>query len=401
MNKSEPDLGGMLGFMRLVLVLFFTLTISVVAANGAWASPTAGSPGEIPPEGATICSTRLQLRHPGLCDSLGPAGQLEDYASRGMYPQQPLAAEPLEAGLSYVPFQYLMVDRTNVQVFSSLEKALKGTDPSRSLGTGFIYVSYSDRYDVEGKVVYQIGPGEFIRGDHVSRISTPTFRGLLFSETPKKAFGWIMTMVNSYVNPGYDQPMTQKTYYRFQVVQIYDAVTVGDFDWYMVGPGEWIEQRQIAVVQPDIEKPEEIQGSRWISVNLYEQTIAAYENDELVFASLISSGLRGWWTRPGVFQVYQKYQADGMQGAFEADRSDFYYLEDVPWVLYYDEDRALHGAYWHNNFGWQQSHGCVNLSPADAQWLFDWADEGTWVYVWDPSGETPTDPEVYKAGSSP
>jgi hypothetical protein len=386
----------MLRFMRYISAIICALIMGMVSVHSGWASSPALDPGEAPQDGATICSTRLQLRHPGLCDSLGPAGQLAEYAQRGIYPDQPLPAAPLDAELSYVPFQYLKVDRTDVNVFSSLEKALRGGDPSRSLGTGFIYVSYTDRYDVEGKVVYQLGPGEYIRGDHVSRISTPTYRGLVFSETPKHAFGWIMTMVNSYVHPGYDQPMTKNVYYRYQVVQIYDVVKVGDFEWYMVGPGEWIEQRQIAVVWLDIEKPVEIQGGRWISVNLYEQTIAAYENDELVFASLVSSGLRGWWTRPGIFQVYKKYEADGMQGAFEADRSDFYYLEDVPWVLYYDEDRALHGAYWHNNFGWQQSHGCVNLSPADANWLYDWAVEGTWVYVWDPSGETPTDPDIYK-----
>jgi hypothetical protein len=386
----------MLLFMRFVAVLILSFIHFVGTTSAAWASSTTGSPDELPQEGAIICSTRLQLRHPDMCDSLGPAGELENYALRGIYPDQPLPADPLDIGLSYIPYQYLKVDRTDVQVFSSLERALRGSNPSRSLGTGFIYVSYTDRYDVENKVVYQIGPGEFIRGDHVSRIGTSTYRGLLFSETPKNTFGWIMTTVNSYVSPGYDQPMTNHVYYRFQVVQIYDVVEVGDFNWYMVEPGEWIEQRQIAVVQPKIEKPEQIQGSRWISVNLYEQTIAAYENDELVFASLVSSGLRGWWTRPGIFQVYKKYETDGMQGAFEADRSDFYYLEDVPWVMYYDDDRALHGAYWHNNFGWQQSHGCINLSPADAHWLFGWTEEGTWVYVWDPTGETPTDPEVYR-----
>jgi len=383
-------------FRSRLFVLAVGLILSLISVGSVWASPPAVEPGDIQDHGAYICSTKLQLRYPQRCDTLGPSGQLAEYARLGMYPEKPLPAELLDPALSYVSFQYLKVDRTDVHVFSSLQKALRGSDPSRSLGTGFIYVSYTDRYDVDGKVVYQIGPGEYIRGDHVSRISTPTYRGLLFSETPRNAFGWIMTTVNSYVHPGYDQPMTNKIYYRYQVVQIYDVERAGDFDWYMVGPGEWIEQRQIAVVQPDIEKPEEIQGDRWISVNLYEQTIAAYEHDELVFASLVSSGLRGWWTRPGVFQVYEKFKADGMQGAFEADRSDFYYLEDVPWVLYYDEDRALHGAYWHNNFGWQQSHGCVNLAPADANWLFDWAAEGTWVYVWDPSGETPTDPEVYK-----
>lgn len=143
-----------------------------------------------------------------------------------------------------------------------------------------------------------------------------------------------------------------------------------------------------------------MQGGRWISVNLFEQTLAVYEQGELVYATLISSGLRGWWTRPGAFQVYLKLEKDTMRGAFEADRSDYYYLEDVPWVLYYDDARALHGTYWHNNFGYPQSHGCVNLAPADAHWIFNWAEEGTWVYVWDPSGETPTGEDQYGSGGA-
>ena len=89
-----------------------------------------------------------------------------------------------------------------------------------------------------------------------------------------------------------------------------------------------------------------------------------------------------------------------MGGAFEADRSDYYFLEDVPWILYYDESRALHGAYWHNRFGYPRSHGCVNLPLADAHWIYDWAEEGTWVYVFDPTGETPTDPSKFGPGGT-
>ncbi len=88
-----------------------------------------------------------------------------------------------------------------------------------------------------------------------------------------------------------------------------------------------------------------------------------------------------------------------MRGAFEADRSDFYYLQEVPWTMYYDEACALHGAYWRTRFGFPQSHGCVNLAPGDAHWLYNWAKVGDWVYVWDPSGKTPTDPAAYSAGA--
>jgi hypothetical protein len=330
--------------------------------------------------------------------SFGPGGQLAKYAMRGIYFSRPLRAVPVDSELSFIPYKYLSVARKNVQVYSSLRDALRSNNPKRSLGTGFVYVSWIDRFDQDGQVVYQIAPGEYIRGDNVARISTPKFQGLTFSETPRNAFGWVLNNGYSSIGPGWDQPHTNNYHYRFEVVQIYDKVKVDEYEWYLIKPGEWIEQRQISMVQPDIEPPEGVEDNSWISVNLFEQTIVAYEDGELVFATLVSSGLRGWWTRPGTFQVFRKLGTDSMQGAFEADRSDFYYLEDVPWVLYYDDARAIHGTYWHNNYGWQQSHGCVNLAPADAQWIFNWAEEGTWVHVWDPSGITPTENDAYGEG---
>ena len=60
----------------------------------------------------------------------------------------------------------------------------------------------------------------------------------------------------------------------------------------------------------------------------------------------------------------------------------------------------IHGAYWHNKFGTELSHGCVNLSVGDSHWLFDWAEIDDWVYVWDSSGKTPTDPEMYGEGGA-
>jgi lipoprotein-anchoring transpeptidase ErfK/SrfK len=89
-----------------------------------------------------------------------------------------------------------------------------------------------------------------------------------------------------------------------------------------------------------------------------------------------------------------------MRGSFTADRSDYYYLEDVPWTMYFDQQRAMHGTYWHDDFGTPQSRGCVNLSPGDAHWVFEWAEEGDWVHVYDPSGETPVDPDQYHSGGA-
>ena len=119
--------------------------------------------------------------------------------------------------------------------------------------------------------------------------------------------------------------------------------------------------------------------------------MAVYEGERLVYATLVSSGLGAWPTRPGLFQIYSKLESTKMSGAYAADKSDFYYLEDVPWTMYFDQSIALHGAYWHDGYGFPKSHGCVNLAPKDSRWLYGWAEIGTTVYVYDPSGLTPTD----------
>jgi len=241
----------------------------------------------------------------------------------------------------------------------------------------------------------------------VIRVTPPRFQGYLFTQIPSHAFGWVLTYLspNSYVEtkrtPGNaTEDYTGHTLKNHELVWIYDTAEVDGVQWYLVGPDEWLSQGVIARVIPNTTPPEGVTGGRWIEVNLFEQTLAVYDNYELVFATLIASGLEPFWTQPGLFQIYEKLESTPMRGSFEADRSDAYYLEDVPWTMYFDQARALHGAYWRANLGFPQSHGCVNLSVGDARWLFDWAEVGDWVYVWDPSGETPTDPALYGAGGA-
>jgi LysM repeat protein len=119
-------------------------------------------------------------------------------------------------------------------------------------------------------------------------------------------------------------------------------------------------------------------GSRWIDINLTTQTLTAYDGNTAVFSTLISSGTWAHPTVTGQFRIYLRYQSQDMNGY----RLGYnYYLPNVPYVMYFYRDYAIHGTYWHNNFGTPMSHGCVNMATPDAQWLFGWADYGTLVNV--------------------
>lgn len=119
-------------------------------------------------------------------------------------------------------------------------------------------------------------------------------------------------------------------------------------------------------------------GEPWIDVNLTTQTLTAYSGNQVVFNTLVSSGLWQFPTVTGQFRIYVRYELQDMNGYLLGYD---YYIKDVPYVMYFYEDYALHGAFWHNNFGQPMSHGCVNLSVADAEWLYNFAGIGTLVNI--------------------
>ena len=122
--------------------------------------------------------------------------------------------------------------------------------------------------------------------------------------------------------------------------------------------------------------PEQIDETRWIDVDLSEQTLRAYENGTIVQTYLVSTGLPATPTPTGQFRIWIKFRTDDMAGAD-------YYIEDVPWVMYFYQGYGLHGVTWHANFGHPMSHGCVNQPNDLAEWLFNFAGVGTLVNIHD------------------
>lgn len=110
---------------------------------------------------------------------------------------------------------------------------------------------------------------------------------------------------------------------------------------------------------------------KWIDVSLDEQKLRAYEGNKVVMEFLISSGL---WnsTNKGTFNIWYKTRNQRMTGGSK-ELGTYYSLPNVPNNMFYDGGRAIHGAYWHNNFGHPMSHGCINSPLASAAQIFDWA----------------------------
>ena len=394
----------------LVFTLFLLLITGSLQALPASASalPSAAAQTAEPDSPVVLCLPGVYLGNPGDCAPLGPSGYLTAMAAKGMtFPLTPLPASLPDPALREVSVRYGEVKTQNAPIYGSLEDAIQKKRKSAvaTISGEFVYVSYTDMQEVGNGRYYMIAPNQWMTAADISRLGVlPSFQGLAFSRTPQASFGWILNYfspgpVEPKRTPGYQgQDYTGRVLNLHEVVQIYDTQIVDEEKWYLIGPDEWVSQRIVARVTPSTTPPEGVTGDRWIEVNLEQQTLAVYDQRRLVFATIIATGAEGFWTRPGAFQIREKFEATPMTGASEADRSDQYYLEDVPWTMYYDDARALHGAYWRAKLGFPQSHGCVNMTVGDAHWIFNWASVGDWVYVWDPSGKTPTDPSLYKSG---
>jgi len=335
-------------------------------------------------QGLPLCQPDAYVQEPNNCLALGPADTLTGYARLGLtLPQQPIPARPVSSSLAAIPFQYLLASDKAIPVYASLNEA-QSNSPRRNLAAGRKYLAYRQRVENGSGVFYQFQTGEWIRGESVlSRVGySSDSRGVLFSGVPRTTIGWTIDISETQTAPGTAGRPTGHKIPIYTLVYDYQTVKVDGFYWTMVGPNEWVEDRLIAKVFYKPTPPEGVSNGRWVEINLTEQTVSVYDNHQLVFAALAATGLKTMATRPGLYHVTKKVPAEHMTGAFEADRSDFYYLEAVPWTVYFDEARAIHGVYWRTSYGRPASHGCVNLTIADARWLFDWVKEGDAVYSW-------------------
>lgn len=237
---------------------------------------------------------------------------------------------------------------------------------------GFNFVNAVDS-SVEGWL--KIEGGEWIQRQSAEYREPSYFKGVKILNGLEHPFAFVLDLSNVYTSQlpgGAASKETGRFLQRYELVNIFDvAVDDEGWRWYMIGPSQWVKQTFVGKVQKT-ERPEGVSG-RWVAVDLYEQTLIAYEDDTPVFATLVATGIPPYDTREGLFTVWADVERDPMSGA--AGAPEAYALQMVPWVMYFDDDISLHGTYWHDLFGYRQSHGCVNLSVSDAKYIFNWFSE--------------------------
>ncbi len=297
-----------------------------------------------------------------------------------------------------LPYRYAEVTTQPAPVYRAPWGDITGKKPKRMLEGGFLWVSLETPLPIDSGnfTWYNINKNEFVQKDYLSFFDISTFKGIYIKKHPLSGtYGWLVLDTYTSPKPGRQDYIDGQLIEKHTIVKIIGTrVTENGQKWLRLAAHKWVDGRRVALItMPD--RPSRVpRKAKWIDINLYEQVLEAFEGNRLVYATLISSGLPEFETPTGLFRIWGKVRMAKMSGGKMG--MDYYYLEDVPYHMYFSAGVAMHGAYWHDNFGMKQSHGCVNLAPRDAYWLFNWtkpyapkdrfvksspSNPGTFVYV--------------------
>lgn len=184
---------------------------------------------------------------------------------------------------------------------------------------------------------------------------------------------------------------------RLSALDVLERRTRGKDEWLRIADHEWVRRGDVA--EPSLAPPpaEARPSERWLDVELKSQVLTAYVGEKPVFATLVSTG-RGregseLATPKGVHRIWVKLRTSDMDNLEDVEAVENYAIQAVPWVMYFKRGYGLHGTFWHRAFGRVRSHGCVNLSPRDAEWLFHWTSPRL------PKGWSAVFPTVYEPGT--
>ncbi len=295
-------------------------------------------------------------------------------------PRPTLIPEPtwyrgVDPSFASLKYQYAEVINERARVYATFEDALAKNGNFGYLPNFPAYIAHAaSRVTDDGQTYYQdqINYG-WIAAEDLKPLTSSSFSGVEITRDIPFRFGWVLT--DTVAVGADDQP--GQTYKRYQLV--YEVPTSASKSGYIaVGESEWLPEASVALVDPAVPPDAGPNTCRFIYANIKTQTLSVYDQCKLVFATLLSSG-KNSWTFEGRFAILYKVEYSSITPP--AELTSEYYIEGVPYFMTYAGNFGFHGAYWHDAFGTAASHGCINLSPADAKWLYLWAGLGERVII--------------------
>lgn len=278
-----------------------------------------------------------------------------------------------------LPYRYYFVGAGGASAYGKLADVDDET-PVEQLERGWAIAGVGS-VSRKGATFVKTRRGRFVSRAELGAVTAFAFRGEALSvEAGKPAgVGWVNPeKANVYAEAkGGAKVVGQRL--RLQKVDVLEQKKLGpnlNDAFVRIGDAQWMRLSEVRTPTPTTPPDGVGVNERWIDVELATQTLVAFEGSKPVYATVVSTGRAPGSTPRGVHRVWVKLRSSTMSNADDAQDAGVdaatYSIEDVPWVQYFSNGVALHGAFWHKRFGNVTSHGCVNLAPLDAMALFDW-----------------------------
>lgn len=245
------------------------------------------------------------------------------------------------------------------------------------LERGF-FLAIGEKVEVDGIEYWKTARGGFVEASAAYLYKAKNFEGRVLPDGTSFPMGFVMTSKGAKRYEFNEDGMlvAKETLPNKTFVDLQEEVEHAGKTYMLTTDGGLIRKGVIRFAEPQ-PMPEGLEPyDRWIDVSLGKQMLIAYQGTEPTFITLVSTGKKGtkaesFETPTGRWRIRSKHVSTTMDGQSDTDGN--YSIQDVPWTMYFNDSIALHGAFWHDGFGRVRSHGCVNLGPADAKWLFDWS----------------------------
>lgn len=314
----------------------------------------------------------------------------------------PRMMPPVRHADEVLPFYFARnLESRPARRWSSMASYLAGDEPRlvHQPGRDFAFTS---RRREGGQIVLVDERGRVMPEQDLHRFRPSSFEGrdLLADPVPEGqrlawAVDWPQTTVRVAADPEAEAALALD--YHAEILVHPEPVSTASGTWLSLVDGGFVRARDIRRFEPVAPLADEAlaQDELWIDVELDQQVLTVMRGTTPIFATLISSGLKGPTPR-GLFRINKK-QAYGRMSS-SPGASDAYTVEAVPYVQYFNDGIALHSAYWHDRFGFKLSHGCINLSPRDAAFVYSLTAphaRGGWMDVYEDEGDLGTRVRVH------
>lgn len=283
-------------------------------------------------------------------------------------PGSPGAPKPRDG----LPYRYYFAGTDGAFAYSALSLVGEGI-PDSQLEPGFAVAGVTEK-EVNGERNVYTTNGLWVPLRDLAPIRGSSFEGVKVEADALDQVAWVVGRPVFTLDKPFGKRLRQLS--PLTTLRVTERVEIRRVVWLGTDAGDWVRASDVRTPEASMPPAGVRANERWIDVDTARQVLTAYVGTKAVFTTLVSTG-KGKGssehaTPLGEHRIWVKLASSDMTNVEDQTASQYYAIEAVPWVQFFKAGYGLHAAFWHEAFGTPRSHGCVNLSPKDAEFLFTW-----------------------------